>query len=150
MSFSFRFDGLADGDYLTMGVSNENLFTMEARYIKDKEWTRSGIIDIARYAGKTTDLFFALNSGGAPGGQMSVTDIEFITVKPSLTIEMGTNQAVLSWSTIASGYQVQETTQLGAGTVWSNVTNPVVKGEYFYSVTNELSGTDKFYRLIKR
>ncbi len=64
--------------------------------------------------------------------------------------QASTTQAVLDWTTAATGYQLETTNSLALGTtVWPAVTNvpSILNGRY--SVTNLLTGTNQFYRLRK-
>jgi hypothetical protein len=79
---------------------------------------------------------------------------ESITIKrdstttfiPRLTIrQVGTN-AVLSWSTAATGYNVKTTTSL-ASPVWVTLPGIVVTNGGSLMLTNGISGPVRFYRL---
>ncbi len=150
-SFEFRFQGLATNDFLSMGITNENLFTMEAGYVEDGVWTSSGFTDISRYAGKSVELFFGLNSGGSEGGTMSIRGLEFYTVPaPALSITATNGQALVSWPITAPGYQLQTSTNLAVINAWQDMTNSLATVDYAYTVTNQISAPATFFRLIKR
>ncbi len=85
-----------------------------------------------------------LYSGGAlygtasEGGIAGLGSIFKITLPPALFIARAGTNAILTWSTNATGFNLESATNL-AGT-W----NPLA-GQY--SVTNPMSGPEKFYRL---
>src|SRR5665213_1700611 len=66
---------------------------------------------------------------------------------PTLTIVPSGTNVVLTWPTNAAGFTLQSTTNLVSPVVWSTVSpGPiVVNGQN--TVTNAVSGTQKFYRL---
>jgi hypothetical protein len=151
MSFEFKIAGAGTNEYMTMGVSNENYFTMESKFMDDGVWASSGVIEISKYAGKQTQLFFSMNGdSGLPDGKLSVRGIQFLTVAPpTLNISVNGNQAVLSWPVITSGWQLEQTDTLSSSNQWTDVTNTPGVLDYENKVTNILSGGVKFYRLKK-
>ncbi len=66
---------------------------------------------------------------------------------PQLNITPSGTNVVLTWTNTASGFTLESTTNPAPPAVWStNSTAPVVvSGQY--TVTNPISGTQKFYRL---
>jgi uncharacterized repeat protein (TIGR03803 family) len=97
-----------------------------------------------------TTLFGASWAGGAYG-HGTVFSLSFPS--PQLTIMPSGTNANLTWpSAVAgfsySGYSLQSTTNLGPSAVWAtNSAGPVVvNGQY--TVTNPISGSQQFYRLI--
>jgi len=68
---------------------------------------------------------------------------------PLLTlIPYGAN-VILTWPTNAFGFTLQTTTNLGSASVWTtNSPVPVVIGGQ-NTVTNPISGAQKFYRLVQ-
>ncbi len=69
--------------------------------------------------------------------------------QPSLTATPAGTNIVISWPTTASGFTLQSTGVLSATPTWKVVTNnPVTVGNRYY-VTNGLSGSSSFYRLVQ-
>jgi len=66
-----------------------------------------------------------------------------------LAINSAGNQAVMSWQGSLPGYRLQSTTNLAATNPWLDVTNSPVLVQGRNTVTNEISGWRRFYRLIK-
>jgi uncharacterized repeat protein (TIGR03803 family) len=96
-------------------------------------------------------VLYGTTSGGGAWGDGSVFSLSFA---PQLTITPAGANVVVSWPTNVSGfdysgYILQSTTQLGASAVWAtNSPTPVViNGQN--TVTNPISGLQKFYRLIQ-
>jgi hypothetical protein len=68
----------------------------------------------------------------------------------SLNAGSSGNGLVLSWPTNAVGFTLQSTANLSPPVTWiDSRTTPVVMGAQF-ALTNPVSGTARFYRLIKR
>ncbi len=118
-------------------------------------WTEP-FVDLTSYGGKIVRLAFqmmdAAGYGGAPGWY--VDDIQVFpyvisATSPSVTITRSGANVVLTWLTNFTGFTLQSTTNLSPPVVWSNIlTAPiVVNGQD--TVTNPISGTRKFYRLIQ-
>ncbi len=83
----------------------------------------------------------------AHGGSGDGTVFSFTLSGPRLTITPAGTNVILTWSTSASGYALQSNIQLGAGAVWSSVSPLPVVVNGLNTVTNPISGSQKFYRL---
>jgi len=83
------------------------------------------------------------------GGSSGEGTVFALSLVPSLGIAVTGNQVVLSWPTWARNYGLQTTTNLVSAAFWTTVSpGPVVvNGQNV--VTNPISGTQKFYRLIQ-
>jgi hypothetical protein len=146
MSFQFRFLGVNDDDFLTVGISNKPLLMIESRFIPESNWVSSGIMDISSYAGQTVELFLGYSGTSTNEGDIEVEAMQFYTVYgPPLSISQSGGQAVLSWSASAVGFQLESTESL-LGT-WTAVTNAPAFRLNTLVVTNSLSGGTRFYRL---
>ena len=77
LTFEFRVEGASTNEYFAMGITNENYFTMEAKFLDDGVWTATSVIDTSDYARQDMDLFFSLNGAGPPTGKLSVRGIQF-------------------------------------------------------------------------
>lgn len=87
-----------------------------------------------------------LYSGGAlygtasAGGTFGYGTVFSLSIPPTLTITVIGTNAVITWPAGITGYSLQYTTNLSSG-VWISLAGQ-------YSVTNPITGTPKFYRLI--
>ena len=151
MSFEFRLEGANTNEYFTMGISNENYFTMEAKFVDDGVWNTSSVIEIPDCAGKPVQLFFALNGEGCPRqGKLSVRGIQFYSPPPpTLNIVMQGTNAVLSWPVVAAGWQLETVSTVASSNQWGLVTNVPAIVQYQNTVTNPISGEARFFRLKK-
>ncbi|HUZ06437.1 MAG TPA: immunoglobulin domain-containing protein [Candidatus Paceibacterota bacterium] len=127
LSFQFQLTGAGTNEYMTMGISNENYFALESKFVQDGAWTASSVMDVSQYAGQQVQLFFSLNGyGAAPSGQLSVQAIQFYTMSaPALSIAVQGTNAVLSWPVTALGWQLEMADTLEA------LSKPRFVGEYF-------------------
>jgi len=67
----------------------------------------------------------------------------------SLALTKAGSQAVVSWQGSLTGYRLQATTDLPPTTGWSNVNVSPVLVQGRNTVTNGISGANRFYRLLK-
>jgi len=65
----------------------------------------------------------------------------------TLSITRSGQNVILTWSSSASGYTLQTTTQLGAGASWVDASPSPVVVNGVETVTNAISGTARYYRL---
>jgi hypothetical protein len=127
------------------------LFTTTATNAQEGVWIASGLVDVSEFAGKSVELCFGLNSGGLEGGTMSVRGIEFYTAPPpTLSIVSTGEQFTLTWPLLASGYQLQTTTDLSSSGSWQNVTQDAAQIGYEFVITNGIAAPASYYRLIRR
>ena len=116
----------------------------------------------------TTLFFFSGTNGAAPaysallealdgnfygttisGGTSNLGTIFRLNTHPAqLTITAAAGNVILTWLTNATGFTLQSTTNLASSAIWSPVpaTPVIVDGQN--TVTNPISGTQQFYRLI--
>jgi hypothetical protein len=84
----------------------------------------------------------------APGGFRTESGRSYAP-PPTLSIQRVGSNVVISWSTNAPGYQLESTTNLGAGSQWVAVTNTPAPVGLEKVVTNSVSPLGLFYRLKK-
>ncbi len=149
LTFQFRLDGSAPSEFLTMGVSNVPLFTMEAQYIPNGEWQTSSMIEIPEYAGQDVQLFFSLTDSTMPTGTLSVRGIQFlIPPRPELEIAVTNDQPRIAWPVSAIGWQLEFVESLSE-TNWTALTNAPAVQDYQRTVFDEEPTGQRFYRLRK-
>jgi hypothetical protein len=66
-----------------------------------------------------------------------------------LAVSIARSQAVVSWQGSLTGFRLQSSTNVAATNSWSDVSNSPVLVQGRNTVTNELLGWYRFYRLIK-
>jgi hypothetical protein len=70
--------------------------------------------------------------------------------RPRLNItQAAANKVELDWTTAAAGYSLETTNRITASTPWPAVTNVPVVVNGRFQVTNNIAGTNQFYRLRK-
>ena len=72
---------------------------------------------------------------------------ESIATAPTLSITRSTGFVIISWPTSATGFQLQETTDLSLSNSWSPVAQPAVTNSGRIAVTVPASLGNKFFRL---
>jgi hypothetical protein len=151
LSFQFQLSGAGTNEYITMGISNQNYFTLESQYIQDGTWTETTMMDVSAYAGQQAPLFYSLNStNGAPAGQLGVRAIQFYVVPPpTLSLSLQGTNVVIAWPVTATGWQLQAASSLSSATQWTALTNTPAALNYQFVVTNSITSQGMFYRLSK-
>lgn len=94
-----------------------------------------------------TNLFGVTSAGGTSGNG---TVFKYSLPPPSLTIVRAATNVVVTWPIDrAAGFTLQFTTNLAPSTIWSNVSPAptIINGKY--TVTNPITGTQRFYQLRK-
>ena len=91
-------------------------------------------------------LYGATTAGGASGNSGAI--FSYVLSSPVLLsiARSGTN-VILTWSTAASNYTLQSSTQLGTGASWGTASPLPVVVNGLETVTNGISASTKFYRL---
>lgn len=149
IAFQFRLDGSASTEFFTMGISNVNYFTMEAKYVEDGVWQATSVIGIPQYAGQDIELLFSLNDDTMPVGALSVRGIQFfVPPPPDMTLGFTNHQPRLSWPVSALGWQLESVGSL-SDTNWLTVTNSAAILGYERAVTDDAVNGVRFYRLKK-
>jgi hypothetical protein len=84
-----------------------------------------------------------LTTGSSSYADVLVAKLGF----PPVKVLRNGNQLTSTWTTNVTGFALESVTNSPAGTNWTAVTNtPARVGDQF-TVTNSISGTNKFYRL---
>ncbi len=152
LSFQFQISGAGPGEFFTMGISNQNFFTMESEFIQDSVWMPVTVVGISGYAGQGVQLFFGLNGDNvATAGQLSVRGIQFAgPLAPTLSMSTQGASVVLSWPLTAFGWQLESASSLSPTNAWTDVANPPALLGYEYVVTNSITAEATLVSLGKR
>jgi uncharacterized repeat protein (TIGR03803 family) len=124
-----------------MGFTNLYTFTFNGVY----PYTNSdGAHPNAALILSGNTLYGTATGGGYQGGftgNGTVFSLSLGSISPpQLTINLSGTNVVLTWTTNATGFNLQSTTNLVSQAVWTTVSGQ-------NAVTNPISGTQKFYRL---
>ncbi len=151
MSFEYELENAAATDFMTMAIGAQNYFTMEAAYVDAGAWNPIPIIDVSALAGQQVQIVFALNGTGGPVGTMNIRNIQFFTPPtPTLTLQMYTGQASVTWPISAVNWTLQLSTDLSDPNGWQAVSGAPNDTDYFHSVTFDIgTSTRAFFRLKK-
>jgi uncharacterized repeat protein (TIGR03803 family) len=148
MSFNFMLQGNGNQDSFQVAMNSNNLMTVETVLFQTNVTMNSGMIDVSQYAGQQAELFFGIVGGTSTNASVTVSDIAFyVTLPPSLQIQMAGTNVVLSWSLWAANYSLETTAMLGMTNSWKVVTNVTSIVNSQCVVTNQISSGSRFYRL---
>jgi hypothetical protein len=116
----------------------------DAGFVVFNSLPRSFSFDVASNATFVVNLV----SGGYGPYKLTVSGGD---CRPVLNITAaGATQAVLDWSTAAAGYHLEHTNAVpGNAPVWPPVVGAPVIVNGRYTVTNQITGTNQFFRLRK-
>jgi len=148
MSFNFMLQGNGNQDSFQVALNTNNLMTVETVLIQTNVTMNSGMLDVSQFAGQQAELFFGIVGGTSTNASVTVSDISFyIALPPLLQIQMAGTNVVLTWPLSAAGYVLQSANQLTPPIAWITVTNVPEIVNFQYTVTNQISGGSRFYRL---
>jgi subtilisin-like proprotein convertase family protein len=97
----------------------------------------------------TWSLFVVDDVSADSGAISNGWSLTISTTPVLLSIVRAQTNVVLSWTNAAVGYTLQTTPSLKPPVTWSNVVPDAVNFLGRLTVTNPISGTNRFYRLIK-
>jgi hypothetical protein len=88
--------------------------------------------------------------GTSTNAALTASDFQFyVALPPSLQIQLAGTNVVLTWPLSATGYVLQSANKLAPPIAWTTVTNVPVVVNFQYTVTNQMSGGSRFYRLAE-
>ncbi len=143
----------ADGTRITVGSYNSyqsispnavySSTNSGATWVADQTLTDLGSI---AYSADGTKRVATTAGGWLVPNYVAVSPPLAVTVGPQLIVMPSGNAVVLYWPTSASGYILQSTTNLSAGS-WSSITNGIGTTGSYYAFTNASSAKAAFFRL---
>jgi pimeloyl-ACP methyl ester carboxylesterase len=80
ISFDFQFNDVQPTDFLSVGINDEQLFTIEGQFVASGTLHNSGLIDVSNYDGQNVEVFVGYNNGGVLGGQIAFQNITFSSI----------------------------------------------------------------------
>src|ERR1039458_8625454 len=148
MSFDFMLQGNGNNDSFQVALNGTNVLSLETSLIQTNVLLNSGLIDVSQYAGRQVTLFMGILGGTSTNASLTASDFQFYAaLPPSLQIQLAGTNVVVSWPLWAAGYVLQTTDKLRTTNSWAAVTNVPVIVNFQYTVTNQISGSSRFYRL---
>lgn len=144
---AFGDDAQMDSNYPLVRLTNSlgNVY-----YERTYNWSSTSVM-----TGSAIETTEFNNSAGLPPGTYSLvvtvngisSDPVNFLIQPKLAIAASGQNVILTWPTNAVGFQLETTTSLGSGAVWTtNSTPPTIVGGV-NTVTNQRTGAQRFYRL---
>ncbi len=141
-------DNLAGGaeDYLHEAAEASNPAS-GTFYDPGKTAVRLASLGVHEHWNNPTNKQYSRNLGAGQGIEL----VALTATRPDavLAVAQAGSRAVLSWQGSLTGFRLQSATNLPPTSAWSNVSGSPVLVQGRNTVTNELSGSHRFYRLIK-
>jgi pimeloyl-ACP methyl ester carboxylesterase len=148
MSFDFMLQGNSNNDSFQAALYGTNILSLETSLIQTNVTLNSGLIGVSQYAGQQVELFLGIVGGTSTNAALTVSNFQFyVTLPPSLQIQLSGTNVVLTWPLSGAGYVLQSANSLAPPVSWTTVTNVPVIVNFQYTVTNQISGAVRFYRL---
>jgi len=151
VSFEFSITGGSTEEFMTMGIGEENNFTIETKFVEDGAWNSVPAIPVTDFSDQDIDLVFALNGNGvAPTGSLSVRNIQFyIPPRPEILVEKTNGTLKVSWPMSAVGWSLETSGDMGPGS-WLPENSTPATGDFFQSLDFAPTAPSKgFFRLRK-
>ena len=152
LTFEFTVAGDGQDDSVVCGVNGTNVFTLQTKLLAEDVPTSSSLIDVSAYAGSNVELFFGLLGGTSTNCFITVENIRFsILPPPVLSVGLAGGQCLVRWPASASGFVLESTGALSqTNTAWTTITNAPGVVDFLNTVTNDMSGGSRFYRLRRQ
>jgi len=148
MSFDFMLQGNGNNDSFQAALNGVNILSLETSLIQTNVTLNSGLIGVSQYAGQQVELFLGIVGGTSTNAALTVSNFQFyVTLPPSLQIQLSGTNVVLTWPLSGAGYVLQSANKLAPPVSWTTVTNVPVIVNFQYTVTNQISSGSRFYRL---
>jgi len=142
----------ADGTHITAACFNSyQTISPNGVYTSTNSgtnWTESITLEDSGSIAYSADgtKIVATTEGGMGLNYVAVSPPLAVTNAPELNIALSGNQVVLYWTTNASGYVLQSTTNISS-TNWGSISNGITTTEGYYVYSNAPSGKAAFFRL---
>lgn len=152
VSFEYRTDGAARGEFVAVGIADNNLYTMETEYLEQGVWNASPLIDISQFQNQDIQLVFAYNgAGAAPVGTLSVRSVQFyVPPRPQLDLAASGNQLQATWPRSAVDWTLEASDDLSNPNGWKPVPGVPDELDYAHSIKMDITGEKKFFFRLRK
>jgi hypothetical protein len=116
-------------------------------YDPAKTGVRLASLGVHEHWNNATNKQYSRNLGAGQG--IELVALTATRPDPMLAVHQSGSQAVISWQGSLTGFRLQSATNLAATDSWLDVGDSPAEVQGRNTVTDEISGADKFYRLIK-
>jgi uncharacterized repeat protein (TIGR03803 family) len=150
MSFNYVIQGNWQSDSLAAAFNGTNVLLLAGSAIETNVLFNSGSIDVSAFVGQTNEFFIGIVGGTSTNAQLTVDNFAFsISLPPSLQAQVGGANLIFSWPMSAQSFGLQTTTNLANPSSWTTLTNVPAIVNLQNTITNPVSGSQGFYRLIQ-
>jgi hypothetical protein len=118
-----------------------------AVYDPERDGVRLASLGVHEHWNNPTDKLYSRNLGRKEGIELVALHID--KQPPRLNVRRQGNGLLLSWPSAHTGYQLQSAEQLQVPGAWTTVAEAPVVQQAQNVVSNELTGSRRFYRLVK-
>jgi hypothetical protein len=141
-----RLNGTAE-DYLhEAALANAPL--SGTRYDPDRNGIGLTSLGAHEHWNNTTDKKYSRNRGLSQGIELVALQVRY--EPPALTLLKGDTHIRISWPSAHTGYKLQSAGSLKPPVIWASVTNLPVLYQAQNIVSNAITETSQFYRLVKQ
>ncbi len=150
MSFNYIIQGDWQSDSFAAALNGTNVLLIAGNTIQPDVTFSSGSIDVSAYAGQTNEFFIGIVGGTSTNAELTVENLAFSIALPLLLqAQASETNCVLSWPMSALNFSLQTTTNLADPSSWVTLTNVPAIVNLQNTVTNPVTGSQGFYRLIQ-
>lgn len=147
MSFDYKIQGDWRGDTLAAAFNGTNVLSLPGSQIETNVLFNSGAIDVSAFGGHTNELFIGIIGSSSTNAQLVLQNISFYSPEPPfLLAQLSGRSYVLTWPLSTSDWQLEATVNLTTNS-WVIVTNIATIVNFQNTVTDEISGASRYYRL---
>jgi len=110
---------------------------------------RLGSLGVHEHWNNATNMQYSRNLDPVTGQGIELVTLTATRPDPLLDFRRAGDQAVVSWQGSLTGFRLQSSTNVSLTSSWSDVSNSPVLVQGRNMVTNQISGAQRFYRLLK-
>jgi hypothetical protein len=150
MAFDYRIQGDWASDALAVAIGGTNVLSIPGSAIQTNDTFSSGALDVSAFVGQTNELFIGIVGTTSTNAQVTLENLTFsVASAPSLQVQATGDNSIISWPMSAQNCSLQTTTNLGDPNSWATLTNVPVIVNFQNAITNPMSGSQGFYRLMQ-
>jgi pimeloyl-ACP methyl ester carboxylesterase len=148
MSFDFIVQNDGENETFAVALDGTNVLSTSVAALETNVDLNSGPIDVSSYAGETVEFFAGLVGGTSTNVSVTVTNfVVYNASQPLLQSQAVDTNFVVSWPISAQDFGLEATDNLT--NCWNAVTDSPAIVNFQYTITNQISGGSRFYRLRK-
>ena len=149
LAFDFKVTGDPVEDCVVCAINEQNLFSLPLKFAPDGMMVSTDMMDVSAYAGQNVEIMFGLAGGTSTTAELTVDGLRIISVPaPQLKVQAEGNQVALRWPAAATGWLLEASDNLTAGS-WQAISPGAVvtvdNGDII--LTETVDRVRRYYRL---